>query len=732
MTTAAALRQALRERIAPLMEELRASTPTHDHDQRRTVAKQVEADSDALVEATAVDLELMLAELVPVEFHAVTLADPELIKWFPWESRKTDAGKLLRAWAGGAHPSRPLPEGVTPEEVATWMLPALKRHNHSLADDGPEDIPVEQWEAWSAERQRGITELRARMTPGQPLEEWGALNAEEDEVERAYEARVVEWENKANNSLVKVARGFTYPNGTKVPPSLRAPVFKYPATGEPWTWWPEAMVTLYLANPVTVAARCMRALERLDTRKTEETHLATARTALEELKVDAENMGRLAGDLADELRKRVRDARALLNVDAVLESIRTTAGHALLPWDETAAAFYEQLSTSAEARGGKTAEKLRANARTRWSNGQDLFRLWTPQQPHGVPRFALNLARLLWQDVVAPRTQREHQKPAALVRAVHIKVVDLLRPGSTFKDNHLMDKDGRQLMLLTRMSALDDVPAMEMEAIPKLLKRGVQLFGSIQAHRTVRHFVTEGHRRVLAGEADARRLQYDGGWARMAEDAGISESEEARAIVLALAHVPFVGPNSEQGNLLSYTWRPHAPGRKALVSVVLGDMLLPGFVHAMTGKTRSSVEARQLVPVVDLPGFVGRKNEHGAQATLQMLVLAEMRRRAVELATTGSVRFTDTMWRELVEQAALPPATLQRVLDRWTQNGNDTPAFLVRVGRDGWTLAVPAYSAALDYLVAAGRDSQQASVAGKASRRGGWRRRGKTSKITGA
>lgn len=738
MTTAAvALRQALKERIAPLLEELRTST-RFTTATGPVVADKVEKDADALVEATAVDLELMLAELVPAEFNAVTLADTDLIKWFPWESRKTDAGKLLRAWAGGAYPSRPWPEGVTPEEVAAWMLPALKRHNHSLADDGPEDIPVGQWEAWAAERQRGITELRARMTPGQPLEEWGALNAEVEAIERAYEARFLAWENSANNSLVKVARGFTYPNGTKIPPSLRAPVLKYPATGEPWTWWPETMVTLYLANPVTVAARCMRALERLDTRQTEEAHLSTARRALKELDVDEANMGRLAGDLADELRKRIAEARALLNVDAVLESIRKPSSHTMLPWDEKAAAYFDGLSTADNTRGRETAEMLRTAACTRWTEGKDLFRFWTPQQPHGAPLVALTLAKVLWKDVVEPHlNRRERWLSPALAAQVYDRVTDAMtRHVQPNRDGTLVARDGRQMLLaidsrvltpnMNASGKLDRQRIAEMGEDGRLLEHGLSLVGSYNAHKLVR-FVPraclESKWRDPSG--DFRVLRFNA-YAELAEAAGMKGGKRLDDDVRALAYVYDAfrvtlddGSNDRLWTRGEYMAKTGGRPRRA-VTLTASPLLLP---HTQEQYVDDS---RWLIPLVAVPPVVGLEHA-GQQASLQLLIVRHMRTLAAQMVERGGVDIPDAVWLELATKAGVPASLLPRVRERWLADGEDGAAFLAKAG-NLYTLA-PAYKDALEFLrrggqkTIAGRKGAKEAKAEKARRIGGGRKR---------
>ena len=331
------------------------------------------------------------------------------------------------------------------------------------------------------------------------------------------------------------------------------------------------------------------------------------------------------------------------------------------------------------------------------------------EEPMRVPRL---LAKALWVDVVKGLIGRLTHSHPALARVVHTDVIGLLRPGRTYRDGFILDEDGRQQTIFRRSVALN-VPAVEMGAIPRLLSKGVELLGSKQAHSIVRHFVFEGHRRLMAGEPDARVLRFTGGWSALASDASVNHGEDARAIVIALAHAPHELPDGAHGNLLSYTWKPHAPGRPALLSVVLGDMLLPHYVYAIAGKTRSRAEARHLVPVVDFPPLHGRPNEHGAQLTLQMTFMARLRAGAVELANTGTVRIPDSEMAEMARDSGLPAKLLPEVLARWEEGKGDKPPFIVRNG-DRYTLA-PAFAVALDFMAAAGRASIAASKAGKLS-----------------
>lgn len=384
--------------------------------------------------------------------------------------------------------------------------------------------------------------------------------------------------------------------------------------------------------------------------------------------------------------------------------------------DEALAGFLERIGGEIAKKG---AAEVRQNSAKR-SEAENAAR-WAPgAAPLRVARL---LARALWADVIAPRLQRLESTHAALARVVHVDVVGILRPGLSIRDDYVVDTDGRQRMMFTQSQALD-VPTVEMGALPRLLRRGLELFGSIQAHRIVRHVVVEGHRRAITGEADPRVLRYQGGWSALAAQANVTEADDARAIVVALAHAAHELTDGTHGNLLAYTARRGAPGRPGLVSLTLGDMLLPHFVHSLDpSKARTPTENRRLVPIVDFAGFVGRNNDHAAQATLQMMLMARLRDAAAELAETGTVRITDVEFAALAHDACLTPALLPKVIDRWTRDGDDGPAFMVKAG-DRYTLA-PHFAPALAFLEAAGHMSLARSKAGKlsAARKGKPRRK---------
>ena len=115
-----------------------------------------------------------------------------------------------------------------------------------------------------------------------------------------------------------------------------------------------------------------------------------------------------------------------------------------------------------------------------------------------------------------------------------------------------------------------------------------------------------------------------------------------------------------------------------------------------------------------LPPLIGRERDHGAQAVLQLQVMAEFRRRARELASQEGVLLPYERWQEMAADASLPQGALRAVIERWTRDGDDGPAFLSTVSPERYTLA-EAHEAIRRFLEEAGHLELEGSDAGKRS-----------------
>ncbi len=349
-----------------------------------------------------------------------------------------------------------------------------------------------------------------------------------------------------------------------------------------------------------------------------------------------------------------------------------------------------------------------------------------PWDPYRDPaHIASLLGRALLFDRVVPEVQRLREKPPALANAVHERLLETLRSDLRLEERggqrFLFDGGGRAIAALVRVEPLD-VPALELDNVDTLLPQGARLLGSVKAHRLLRWEVITGHRQYLAGNRDARNLRVDGGWQALPEAVGLAATsnavEELRRIVVAQAHLCWTWPDGTRGNMLSYTTRPAVGHRRGMLSLVLGDPLMPHFLFALPGRSPRGREDRRLVPVVDLPPFVGDRRTHGAQASFQLAVLGEMRRRAMELIENGGVRLADQDLAQLAANVGLASGLVARVIDRWMQDGSDGPAFLARVDgeADRFTLG-DAYASALDLLREGGHREKKGAACGRRAAR---------------
>jgi hypothetical protein len=361
----------------------------------------------------------------------------------------------------------------------------------------------------------------------------------------------------------------------------------------------------------------------------------------------------------------------------------------------------------------KSAGRMAAFARGERSEGE-LCRLWFDPDygSTGLPWLEL-LAEVLWRDAVRPQIDRETRQRPALAIQVHEDVTRI--HSRTFVEE---ERDGQRALVFDRgepiaLATIADTTVLE------LVQRGVKLLGSVTAHKALRWEVLTGHMQIMRGDADPRVLTIAGGWSGFAGDVlklrKKGAADDLKAIVHAQQAVRVTLPNGRNVNgLLSLDETPARGRRRGLVKLTLGTMLLPHFVHEIGEGGRDAHNARRLVPVLDLPPMVGRERDHGAQATLSMLVVRELRVRARELVAEGGAAISLERFAELAHAAGLPPSTLGRVLARWAVDGDDGPAFIVEKERGRYTLG-DAHRLERAFLETAGKIEIAASEAGKRS-----------------
>jgi hypothetical protein len=60
-----------------------------------------------------------------------------------------------------------------------------------------------------------------------------------------------------------------------------------------------------------------------------------------------------------------------------------------------------------------------------------------------------------------------------------------------------------------------------------------------------------------------------------------------------------------------------------------------------------------------------------------MLIMQEFANQSIELAETGSIEISNEAWMKLAVEAGLSSSVFKQTLDRWLNDGNDGPRFLV-------------------------------------------------------
>jgi hypothetical protein len=414
------------------------------------------------------------------------------------------------------------------------------------------------------------------------------------------------------------------------------------------------------------------------------------------------------------------EAALVARLEALGDALPT--GGRLPEGDDACRARFTSMNEAFAAhveRLGATGAGLAADVRGGPGEGASLWRLWAASDgPVPGCRFAVRLALALLLDTVVPALEASARKPPAIVRPVYQYAIDFHSRGRVYDErSQQLSFDGQALARLCAQAGA----SIDMSA----LQKGLGLLGSVVSHKVFRWEVFSVHERFLRGDPLPNVLVVNGGWSALAKALGLNPDKHAsdvRSVVLAQAHFSSRFPDGSQGTMLSYTEKA-AFGRteRARVTITVGAPLLPGYVEGIGEKVgRASIEARQarkLVPILrEVPPLVGRPNEHGAQISLSMYVVAEMRDKAKELVTDGGVHLPFDALVGLADRSSLPRrhGLLLRLLDRWTADG--AGGFLERVDRDRYTLGRP-HEAERLFLEEAGRRELVGAKAGRASAR---------------
>ena len=201
--------------------------------------------------------------------------------------------------------------------------------------------------------------------------------------------------------------------------------------------------------------------------------------------------------------------------------------------------------------------------------------------------------------------------------------------------------------------------------ITGLVKRGLDSFSSLIAHRLLRWQIRTGFENWLQKKEDPRLISTIGGYKGIANLIGCFSSHKAITIVKSLlfaqAYARFSFIDGSCGNMIALRESKHnRKGEPYKIDVILGDLLLPNYTHLLP-----KGEKRRLIPVPDLPSLIGSNNTHAAQAFLQLLLLEEFSDQSQIFFKKGGIYLPEDKWSDLADEAKLPKSILERVIVGW-------------------------------------------------------------------
>src|SRR6185295_17889652 len=288
--------------------------------------------------------------------------------------------------------------------------------------------------------------------------------------------------------------------------------------------------------------------------------------------------------------------------------------------------------------------------------------LWVPKS-EPVNEAIMLLTQALWEDVCFKLWHRETNGTSSLVKPILDKIIPLLGPK---KSKKIVEKDGSIILCNQEgETLLTMAPAVDVSMIDPF-KKGVKELGTLTGHKMLRWQVNAGFERWVNGENDPRLIEIDGGYSKIAEAIGCrhpSEIAKVRDILHAQAHGYFKFADGSHGNMIILNiLNRYQNTEPSKIRIILGDMLLPTYVHQIA---RSE---RRLIPIGDLPSLKGGSPDtYAAQAQLQLLVFCEFSNQSVRLAQEGSVLLPMEWWKEKAVEAGLNPEKVSSIIEHWCQ-----------------------------------------------------------------
>jgi hypothetical protein len=320
------------------------------------------------------------------------------------------------------------------------------------------------------------------------------------------------------------------------------------------------------------------------------------------------------------------------------------------------------------------------------------------------------LATCRWIDIIRRYVSEKLENPPALSYQFSVQILKTKSKGTKLNEagNMLVDSSGKNI------SSFDKSAYMPVEISESIIRSNVPLLNSVTSSYVLRWLPTQAHKQHFLNIKNPNTMVIEGGYRRLGELSGAGNTdpinEKIKKIISLLSGCGYryEGKNNiVTGNLLFYEHSQARGRNSSTLTITLAQALCPGFVDELPkGNSKYKLE-RLLVPVVAMPTFIGRANEHGAQANFQDAMLIEMRLRAAELYERGGILLNNDSLRELAAKAKMPISLIPKVISHWIAEN-----YLEKIEDCVLNLG-PRYPEARAMLLEAGEKVVKGSIAGK-------------------
>lgn len=323
------------------------------------------------------------------------------------------------------------------------------------------------------------------------------------------------------------------------------------------------------------------------------------------------------------------------------------------------------------------------------------------------------IAACRWLDYTKRFVHEVQEKPAALTTPIFRQMSNSMKRGNILNSDgtSIVNSKGKNIV------KIDTTACLPLTTAKSVLRSEIPLLSSVTAFHVVTWLLIQVHKQFIMNHKEPRKIIFQGdAFRRLGEVSGAGTSNatvaKIRKIIPTLAGCVFHYRTNDrigEGNLLSYRYEKAIGQNYSVLEIEMQAIACPGFVQTLPSGGIEFQEQRQMLPILGIFPFYGRKNDHSSQASFQAELLLEMRPRAREIYERGGIYLNNDTLSELAAKASMPENLIKPVLELWVKEN-----YLERTEDNLYNLGTRELGAR-QMLIQAGKIELDGSVAGKTS-----------------